>query len=48
MDFMYYLLIFVAGFGAGYWVSHRGVAGITSDLEDARREASRLRDKIKS
>lgn len=25
-------------FGAGWWIEHRGIAGIKRDLEDAQRE----------
>lgn len=31
-----WLLAFV--FGLGWWIEHRGVAGIKTDLENARRE----------
>lgn len=27
-----------AGFGIGWWIEHRGIAGIKTDLADAKRE----------
>lgn len=48
MTFIHWFGWLVAiGLGLGWWIDHRGVAGIKSDLSDARREAQRLRDKVK-
>lgn len=33
--------------GIGWWVDHRGIAGIKSDLADAKSEADKLRAKVK-
>lgn len=35
-----------AGFGIGWWIDHRGLVGIKSDLADAKAEADRLRGKV--
>ena len=40
-------IAFAAGFGVGYWVKNRGVAGIESDLKDAREQVAALTDKVK-
>jgi hypothetical protein len=29
------------GLGVGWWIDHRGIAGIKSDLADAKRELER-------
>lgn len=39
--------LLAVGLGVGWWVDHRGIAGIKSDLSDTRREAQRLRDRVK-
>jgi hypothetical protein len=36
------------GVAIGWWLDHRGFAGIKSDLADAKRDADALRAKVKS
>lgn len=35
------------GLGVGWWIDRRGIAGIKSDLADAKREADALKAKVK-
>lgn len=39
--------LLATGLGIGWWIDHRGIAGIKSDLADAKREVQRLSDKVK-
>ncbi len=38
--------LLAAGLGIGWWIDHRGIAGIKSDLADAKREAQQIRDRV--
>ena len=33
-------------FGLGWWIEHRGIAGIKSDLADAKAQADKIRAKV--
>jgi hypothetical protein len=46
MSFLAVVIALAAGFGLGWWVKSRSVAGIISDAKDARDQVSKIRDKI--
>ena len=33
--------------GAGWWIDHRGIAGIRRDLADAKAQFSKIKGKVK-
>jgi hypothetical protein len=42
MSFLAVVIALAAGFGLGWWVKSRSVAGVMSDLQDARDQLRKL------